>query len=180
MASSRSVCALRDQCMLPSEAVTTAAPISIFSATRGVLPPLRCGRIIPDRAEHFLRDRGASVATPRGWSESSRNAVRLRNERSVSPEFPLPLTLRASPIAIGSRTKYHAQRTGLKIAIAGLRWHAVVVASRVWQSYRRFAPARAVIAIRKLQIALLAQSVRRSERLTRDSCLRSRLRLVAL
>ena len=50
-------------------------PRTPFSAT-GALPPLRSGQVFLDEAEHFLHNRGASVATLRWCSGSSRNAVR--------------------------------------------------------------------------------------------------------
>src|SRR5260370_18208222 len=43
----------------------------------GSLPPLRFGQFFLDEAEHFLQNRMASVATLRGCSGSSRNAVPL-------------------------------------------------------------------------------------------------------
>lgn len=47
-----------------------------FSAS-GILPALRSGQVSLDEAEHFLHNRGASVATLRWCSGSSRNAVRI-------------------------------------------------------------------------------------------------------
>src|SRR5713101_3559506 len=49
----------------------------------GSLPPLRFGQFFLDEAEHFLQNRMASVATLRGCSGSSRNAVRLPFGNSV-------------------------------------------------------------------------------------------------
>src|SRR5260370_41293215 len=49
----------------------------------GSLPPLRFGQFFLDEAEHFLPNRMVSVATLRGCSGSSRNAVRLPFGNSV-------------------------------------------------------------------------------------------------
>jgi hypothetical protein len=49
----------------------------------GSLPPLLFGQFFLDEAEHFLQNRMASVATLRGYSGSSRNAVRLSFGNSV-------------------------------------------------------------------------------------------------
>ena len=57
-------------------------PRTPFSAS-GILPSLRYGQVSLDEGEHFLHNRGASVATIRWCSGSSRNAVRNRPGISV-------------------------------------------------------------------------------------------------
>ena len=65
--------------------VSSACPFprTPFSAS-GVLPSLRSGQVSLAEAEHFLRNRSASVATLRWCSGSSRNAVRLPFGMSIS------------------------------------------------------------------------------------------------
>jgi hypothetical protein len=69
----------------------------------GAVPSLRYGEFFLDEAEHFLHNRDTSVATLRGCSGSSRNAVRLPSGISVrlrrNPQRKIPdLTIRYHPI----------------------------------------------------------------------------------
>ena len=88
-------CRAPGRCALGGDKGCRPFPRTPFSAS-SILPPLRFGQVSLDEAEHFLHNRGASVATLRWCSGSSRNAVRLppgisvrlrRNRRiSYSPE----------------------------------------------------------------------------------------------
>jgi hypothetical protein len=68
--------ALRGLCVLRWGQDVPSSPHAPFLAC-GAVPSLRSGQVFLDEAEHFLHNRYASVATLRGRSGSSRNAVRL-------------------------------------------------------------------------------------------------------
>ena len=68
--------ALRGLCVLRWGQDVPSFPHAPFLAC-GAVPSLRSGQVFLDEAEHFLHNRYASVATLRGRSGSSRNAVRL-------------------------------------------------------------------------------------------------------